>query len=96
MDFELTKEQVNELKEIFPYGFTSKIAERLNKSGKKSLRGKKYTSKMISDVMTLKRKDINVFIELLSFKVECLKRRQENSSKIKELMKNTAVATVNG
>ena len=101
MEFKLTEKQVNELKGIFPYGYTSKIATRLNEAGKKTSRGKEYTHKMVSDVMTLKREDINIFIELMKLKIECLQKKEERKNELNQVMgkieqlsnDNTTVAT---
>ena len=93
----LTIEESRELKGIFPRGYANTVAERLNNAGKKPLRAKKYSAKMVREVVNLDAKDFNIVLALFQFKLECL-QQQENLNqvmgKIEKLSKdNTAVAT---
>ncbi len=100
MKNDLTKAESAELKGIFPRGYATIVANSLNTAGKKPLRAKKYTDKMVRDVLNRNSKDFNIVLALFQYKLECLQKQEglnQVMGKIEKLSKDkTAVATVNG
>ena len=94
----LTEAESTELKGIFPRGFASTVAKNLNDAGKKPLRAKEYSDKMVRDVLNRNAKDFNIVLALFQYKLECLQKQEglnQVMGKIEKLSKDkTAVATV--
>jgi hypothetical protein len=84
MNLDLTKEEREELRGIFPVGYAKIVAFRLNKKEKKPQRADEYSAKMVRDVLGGHVSDFNVNLEFLRYKKELEKEQKE----FEELRKN--------
>ena len=77
MKIKVTEKERNELRGIFPAGYAKVISKRLNDAKLEPARAKKYTPKIVSDVLAGNQSDFNVLLELFRYKDEILTKEQE-------------------
>lgn len=77
MKIKITEKEREELRGIFPDGYSKVISNRLNAAGLEPQRAKKYNPKIVRDVLAGHQSDFNVLLELFRYKDEILTKDME-------------------